>query len=98
MMQLYKKNFLKVSTGCSQAPTPYQQHCFEGIGRDAGTTYNNDPHKIIQACSYTQEGLARKGCYTGAVKNAFWDSTGEDNALGLCKLLINDRKKIRATI
>lgn len=87
MLQLFDGDFSKVASACFKAPRRYHAACFASMGRDVGGAYRGNPGAAIRTCSVIPMGPARNRCFTGAVQDAFWDPSGQDNALGFCKLL-----------
>jgi hypothetical protein len=87
MLQIFGTNFEKVGDACATAPALYQRSCFESMGRDVGGTFRKDAPGAIAACGNAPLGSARTGCIVGAVQDSFWDPSGEQDAIGFCKLL-----------
>jgi len=90
MVQLFGPDFKKITQTCLEVPDPYQESCFDSMGRDIGGTWPHNARKAIAACSFAPKGLERIICLTGAVQDALWDPTGQNDALTFCRLL--DRK------
>lgn len=93
MMKLFAGDFKKVADACLKAETPYQQSCFDSMGRDAGGSNPHNAPGAILACSYAPKGNYRLGCLMGAAQDAMWDTTGQDDAIGFCKLLSDKQEK-----
>lgn len=87
------RNFKKVSQNCLDAEKPYQQSCFESMGRTVGGVYRGDAKEAIAACQNAPKGPYRLGCLDGAVQDTLWDPTGQDKALTFCKLLTDKEEK-----
>jgi len=71
----------------------YQRTCFESMGRDVGGTYRQQHKKAIAACQFAPYGSLRIGCLVGAVQDAFWDPSGQDEALAFCQALSVQEEK-----
>jgi hypothetical protein len=93
MIQLFQNDFAKVAKTCAEAPEAYRRSCFESMGRDAGGLYRENPSGAIAACANIPPGNARVGCLTGAAQDFFWDPSGQDAALGFCRLLNEPSEK-----
>lgn len=93
MVQLFGGNFVKIASACSTAPQNYQRTCFESMGRDVGGVFRGRPEAGIHACSNAPYGTMRVGCLVGAAQDAFWDQSGQDNALRFCELLTDRAEK-----
>lgn len=93
MVQLFATDFSKVAKACSEAPKTYERTCFESMGRDVGGVFRGNAEGGIGACSNAPKGEMRIGCLIGAAQDAFWDPSGQDNALNFCKLLKDKAEK-----
>ncbi|MEK7649463.1 MAG: hypothetical protein AAB367_00665 [Patescibacteria group bacterium] len=93
MMQLFLGDFKKIADACSKAPELYQRSCFESMGRDVGGVHRLRAPVAIAQCQYAPKGNMRIGCLIGAAQDTFWDPSGQDNALGFCKLLTDTAEK-----
>jgi hypothetical protein len=87
MMQLFGPNFVRIASACADAPIPYRRVCFESMGREVGGMFRGRPTDAIRSCTNAPEGEFRIGCLVGAVQDAFWDPSGQDQALSFCKVL-----------
>lgn len=92
-MQLFNGDFSKIAKACSDAPTAYQSSCFQSMGRDVGGVFRNNSTGAIGACQSVPGGSLRIDCLVGAVQDSFWDPSGQDQAIGFCKLLISSKEK-----
>ena len=95
MVQLFKHDFAKVATACSDAPLAYHTYCFQSMGRDAGGFNRDNPAGAIAACTNTSDGANRLDCIAGAVQDSFWDPTGQTMAVQFCTLLTDSTEKKR---
>lgn len=93
MVQLFSGDFKKVTEACLKAERPYQQSCFDSMGRDVGGTHPGDAKGSITSCANAPKGSYRLGCLMGAAQDSFWDPTGQNNALTFCKLLVDKEEK-----
>lgn len=93
MMQLFYGDFKKIVKECANAPEVYKITCFESMGRDVGGVNRNNPHGAISECSNVPYGMFRTACLVGAAQDSFWDATGADAALNLCKALTDKDEK-----
>ena len=93
MAQLFSGDFKKIAEGCLKAEKPYQQSCFDSMGRDVGGFNLQNPQKAIAECSNAPKGPYRLGCLMGAVQDSMWDPTGQDDALTFCRLLTDKEEK-----
>jgi hypothetical protein len=93
MMQLFAGDFKKIADACSKAPQIYQRSCFESMGRDVGGVHRGSSTSAIAQCQYAPKGDMRVGCLIGAAQDTFWDPSGQDSALGFCKLLSDKAEK-----
>lgn len=93
MLQMFGVDFQKISEACSKAPAMYQNSCFGSMGRDVGGSFPNDAAREIKECGYVKDSQMRIECLNGAVQNGFWDPTGQDFAIGFCKLLTDQNEK-----
>ena len=93
MMQLFASNFKKIAEACSKAPQIYQRSCFESMGRDVGGVHRASAASAIAQCGHAPKGDMRIGCLIGAAQDTFWDPSGQDSALGFCKLLADKKEK-----
>ncbi len=93
MIQIFGTDFKRVANACGAAPEQYQRTCFESMGRDVGGVFRGRPEAGIAACSHSPYGTLRIGCLVGAAQDAFWDPSGQDNALNFCKLLTDKGEK-----
>jgi len=87
MLQILNYDFAKVAKSCMDTPEAFRRTCFESLGRDIGGTHRGNPNAMIQACQSSPLGPMRNGCLVGAVQDSFWDPSGQDTALTLCKTL-----------
>jgi hypothetical protein len=87
MMQLFGPNFARIASACADAPMPHRRICFESMGREVGGMSRDRPTDAIRFCTNAPEGELRIGCLIGAVQDAFWDPSGQDNVVNFCKLL-----------
>lgn len=87
MMQLFGPDFARIASACADAPMPYRRVCFESMGREVGGMSRGRPTDAIRSCTNAPEGELRIGCLVGAVQDAFWDPSGQDQALNFCKAL-----------
>lgn len=93
MMQLFNGDFSQVANACLAAPSQYQSNCFQSMGRDVGGNNRANPTSAIVQCNNAPAGSHRSDCLMGAVQDSFWDPSGQDLAIGFCKLLINNIEK-----
>ena len=93
MAQLFIGDFKKIADACLGAEKPYQQSCFDSMGRDVGGFNAHNAKAAISACNNAPKGPYRLGCLMGAVQDSMWDPTGQDDALTFCKLLTEKEEK-----
>ena len=93
MMQLFRSDFKKIAEACLKTEKPYQQSCFDSMGRDVGGVHPHNAKGSITACANAPKGTYRLGCLMGAVQDSMWDPTGQDDALTFCKLLTGKEEK-----
>ena len=93
MLQLFPGDFKKVAENCAKVPGTLQRTCFESMGRDVGGVHRGNYEAEFKACSYAPKGTMRVGCLIGAVQDSFWDSSGQDEAIGFCKALTDKEEK-----
>lgn len=93
MIQIFGSNFEKVAKACLDAPKQYQRECFLSMGRDVGGVFRKNAPEAIKACLTAPEGEYRVDCLDGAIQDTFWDSSGQDDAIGFCKLLTDKEQK-----
>ena len=93
MIQLFDGDFTKVAAACSETNQAYQMHCFSSMGRDVGGRFRGDPVGAINSCGSVLKGVMRIHCLNGAVQDAFWDASGQDNAMTFCKKLVDTAEK-----
>lgn len=93
MVQLFANDFSKVASTCIEVPADYRYSCFMSMGRDIGGSNRKNPKGAIEACSGAPIGQYREACLSGAIQDTFWDSSGQDDALDFCKILIDSKEK-----
>lgn len=87
MIVIFGNKYNKVAASCAKIQNIYQETCFLSMGRDVGSTYDNDSEKIETNCSYAKPNTAALSCIEGASQNSFWHESEQDNAIALCKNL-----------
>ncbi len=94
MMQIFGVDFKKIAESCGTAPEIYQGSCFGSMGRDVGGAFPRDSAREIKECGFVKDAQMRILCLSGAVQNGFWDSSGQDFAIGFCKQLTQKDEKM----
>ncbi len=95
MVQVLGSDFEQVAAACAEAPTIAHPVCFASMGRDVGGNTRGNPEKAVLFCSYVDDRANRLECLGGAVQDAFWDPSGDDDALAFCEILTEDDEKRR---
>jgi hypothetical protein len=93
MMQLFNADFRRIGTACANAPTQFQNSCFQSMGREVSGVYRGRVAGAIQSCTHAPKDAARINCLIGAVQDSFWDRDGQDPALTFCALLNTKAEK-----
>jgi hypothetical protein len=87
MLALFGQDFAAIAQACAEAPRPYWPSCFESMGRDVGGNNLGDPEGMVAACRSAPTPETVRWCLRGAAQDTFWDPSGKDMALRVCRLL-----------
>jgi plastocyanin len=93
MLKVFDRDFSKVAQACAEAPSSAYQNCFQSYGRDVGNATRKDPAKAIEYCNFAPAGQNRTYCIEGAAQDRFWEESGADDALTMCRLVTGETEK-----
>ena len=93
MIELYERDFQKLANGCSEAPSYAHRNCFLSMGRDVGQETRGNPAASIEICGYIQVPANHSSCTEGSVQDRFWDLGGADEAIALCRMIVEEMSK-----
>ena len=72
---------------------PAHQNCFQSYGRDVGNATRTDPAKAIEYCNFAPAGQNRVYCIEGAAQDRFWEESGADAAIEMCRMVADEHEK-----
>lgn len=84
MARLFSGDFAKVSAACENAPSAYQELCFNGMGRTVFAFEEYDASAAIAACSRAHATQNQVACVAGAVQETFWVPGEQEEGLAFC--------------
>ena len=93
MLVVLDGQYSRVAAGCAEAPATARRDCFLSYGRDVGGVTREDPARAIELCGHVDDPDHRISCLEGAVQDRFWDTSGAEAALTLCRMLDDTRAK-----
>lgn len=82
----------RVFSLCGSIESPYQESCYQSIGRDASGYTISDRDKTVAICTLGSTTSARAECITGAVKDFVSYFHSDTQAYALCDLLAPSQK------
>ena len=87
MLIMFKYNYELVAQECANTRSSAVYDCFESYGRDVAAATLGDPARGIEMCHETVGSPAhRVWCVQGSVQARFWDSSGADEAIQMCRI------------
>jgi hypothetical protein len=90
MLNVFNRDFARVAGTCAESSPEVRLHCFHSYGRDVGGETRGDPAKAIRYCAFAPLGESRAACIEGAVQDRFWEESGGDEALTMCRLVSDE--------
>lgn len=84
MLKAMGGDFAKVFALCSQAETPYQNTCYQSLGRDASGRSVSDIQRTKAYCDLGKDFRQKSNCVIGAVKDFISYHHSDEQAKSLC--------------
>lgn len=83
-LKVLNQDFSQVFELCSTVDAPFNETCFQSLGRDASGSTSSDINRTVGLCQLGRDELERKNCYIGAVKDFISYFNDDDQGLALC--------------
>lgn len=93
MVQLFGPDFAKIAQTCDSIAESYEPSCFASMGREISGASPNESKNQITQCNHAKKARNKEFCLSGAVQNAFWDPSGQAEAITFCRLVSRSGEK-----
>ncbi len=80
-------DYVKVFELCGTVDAPYNETCYQSLGRDVSGQSNSDQARTIELCMQGPTTIARDNCFTGAVKDFMSYYHSDTQGLALCRAI-----------
>jgi hypothetical protein len=91
------RDFSKVFALCASVEAPFDQVCYQSLGRDASGQSSSDQSRTIELCMLGLTQTARENCFTGAVKDFISYYHDDKQGLALCAAITDSQLSASCT-
>lgn len=90
-------DFNTVFNLCASVQTPFDQTCFQSLGRDVSGRSNSNQATTIEQCMGGPTQLAKQNCFTGAVKDFISYYHSDKQGLAMCATIPDQQLSANCT-
>lgn len=86
-LMVVNQDYAKVFELCSTVDRPFNDTCYQSLGRDVSGQSSSDQARTVELCMQGPDENAKRNCFTGAVKDFISYHHSDKQGLAMCQAI-----------